>query len=365
MKADLHKNKIWILYVIVVLLAMSVAFMIGFRSVGERKQEYSDSHTTLNSNSLQTDRSLEEIFDSTRFESRFARTLYLLDLFKSTTIDELKSYWQQSFEHENSSLQEDIQRHIIARFTVLNSEQALTFVLNTVHETKRPELIEIVFGEWSLLDLEGAKRNLYKLDQNSQEVALASIVRSREDLSFAQMRELASDFDLEWVAFNVAAQYPNKTMFTDAKDEWYRFLKLYDEELNDLNESHSKTLMYLAYFWIRLKGVGAVDSIIDSLPDGFSIESVVEFVARRLQHNLPDLAIELVLSQLDGEQLSPHRELTVELFLKWMEIEPIKALQATMTIGALSFRRELQIQMLETIAQIDAYSLLKNMPMYL
>lgn len=364
MKTEPANKKALFLSYLGIVLATLVAFLLGLLIVpGEsRLVENSDSLAGVGLEPIA--QTLEESFDPTQFESRLARLVHLHDQFATATIEQLEHLWEQSKTLDLPFRQAEIHRNIMGRFAVHDPERALALIQAIDEDSHRIDLIEVVFREWARLDLEAAKAHAHTLDLNSRKVAVASMVRSREDFSLAQLRGFAREFDLEWIAFEIANQYSALPILDHADVEWNRFFKEQADNLHDVNGSQFKTFAYLSHCWILAEGVGIIDSMSSVLSEDFPFTSMIALVARQLQVNHPDTAAELIVAQLNRDSATIIQELAVELFSHWASVDFTSAVDATMNIAAPAFRRELQTRLLEQAAQQDAEGLLVDLQSY-
>lgn len=341
---------------IVLLVATIMTFLLGYMVANTSDDWTSSSVSKKNMNSHNTKPNLIEWFDSIQSKSRFVRNFQSLKLFSSATQIELENYWEQSFLISNQVFRADIQSSVIQRLAALDPRYALTVVKNETDDSRQPELIEIVFREWSIQNLNEALVVASSLDQTGLEVALRSILQTRDDLTFSENREIARQFDLEWIAFEILSQLSNST-FDAPDEEWYRFVNYFDE-FNVLSTSELHTLSYITYFWILRDGVAVVDSMMEILPADFLSKSMIEFIAHKLLSNQAELATNFLAALINRVDEKCYEDLALELFESWDRSWPVLALEATMKIEKQLFRRELQAHILEILAQDDEFDLL-------
>ena len=337
------------------------SYLIGYM-IASNSSKRMTSNTTSEGveNSPQILADFHELFDPSKFESRFERNAVLLKLLSQASSQELQQFWQKSVLVASSTIQADLQRGIIQRYAALDPPAALVFVNSNARDSIRPELIDIVFREWSFKNLEEATATVRNLKQTDREIAVASMVRTRDDLSFLQRRELASQFDLEWIAFEIASQNPGNTVLGDPAGEWYRYFENRFDATQELTSSESRTLFYITYFWILHDGINALDSMLSTLPEDFSRIAMTKFVASKLLQSRPDLATNYVIANVNRESEHEYQDLTLEIFEAWANLKPELALDATFMVEKHSFRRELQTSVLKTLAQDDEFDLLTN-----
>ena len=340
---------------------MSIAFVVGYMVANPHNQLPLHTESTEIGTSPSDVLNLPQKFALSQFQSPFERNTALLKLLDLANTSELQQYWQQSETMKSRTFQAEIQRSIVQRYAALDPGAALLFVESKSLDSLRPDLIEYVFREWSLQNLEEAKQALRKLAQPSLKIAVTSIVRTRDDLSFSQLREFARQFDFEWIVFEVISQKSDRAILAEPADEWYQFVKNRFDRFPDLSFSESRILSYLTYFWILNDGVDVLNAILETLPEDYSPKSMTEFVARKLLPNHPELALNFGSDLLNRDSDGSYRDLVIELFESRVKLHPLDALKATLNIEALSFRRELQTHLLQIAAQSDGFDLLTSL----
>ena len=357
----IHKP-LWILYLVTLISGIAGAFLIGNHFSRDRGEHPSTTTQTAVQYVLAQDApSLVEFISPQNFESRFERIRSLLKLLDLAETDELERYWEQSESLDLPSVRRQIQRRIIQRYAALDLNRSLIFVQNEAHDSVLPELVGIVFQEWSLVDLDEAINHVRNLDRASVKAAVKTIVRTRSDVSFARRRELAREFECEWIAFEVLNQTSDGPTLDDPRGGWYGFVEEFKDGLLDLNESQFRTLSYITYFWVLSGDESVMDSMSDTLPSDFALNLMMEFASRKLIVSHPSIAIDFVVELLNRDRESAYNELALDLFDQRANDEPIAAFEATLSIKADIFRYQVQKQILEVAARRNNFDLLSNL----
>ncbi len=312
--------------------------------------------------SIQTDatQALVEFLDNTTFDSHLDRTRLLYDLFASASTGTLQDYWEQAQNLELSDVRAEIQDVIIQRWSVLDPIAALDVIENEAPNARKHVLFDFVFHEWSLIDLENAIDHVRSLEKDTQQRAIASIVRAREDMTFEQRREIARQLDSEWVAIDVLRETTDLAVIDKPAQEWRSFIWENKDDLPNLSEAQNRMLGQLAYSWIVKDGVTAFEKMRHSLPADFSLLETTKFVSVELIDFSPQLAFDLVVAGKLREKETAYLQLAMDVITEWAKTDPSKAFDATGAVIEQAFQARLRHRLLWAWAQNNPDSLLNS-----
>ena len=371
MTTTFHRANPRVLFTLIAVVVAAVFFALGFLFASNSKFENSNVEAkdgTVLAQSTTTRSTLDEILPSfseilnpTQFESRFARINRLLEVLARANVNAIEAYWEQAKVIDAPKFQEELQQILVRRWAVLDPPGALNAVLRHSPRAHQLNLIKLVFLEWSLASLDEARSHVIGLDQESKEAAVSGMVLAREDLSVSERRQIAREFDCEWIAIEVLNRVSTQPVIPNPAAEWKNFVKTNTKEFPNLSNSQSRLLDYLVHAWIVQDGTDVITVISEDLPSDFSFYSTAEFVTSQLLLAHPQLAIEFAVELVSRDSDERFRELAVKLVGEWAESDAEAALESTVTVEARAFRRELQKRVLEEFAKSDPQGLLAQL----
>ena len=304
---------------------------------------------------------LKNFLNNSQFESLLTRTHALYDLFANGDKETIQDYWIQSQQLHASNVRNDIQRIIIQSWSTIDPVAALAAVVEReILDDTRAPMIELVFHEWSLVDLADAMYHIGNLDQEDKLRAVSGIVRSREDLSYQQRREIARELDCEWVALEVLRKSTDAFVIEDPAQEWTSYVWENKSDLQTLSDSQNRMLANLAYSWIVQDGVIAFEKMRHSLPSNFSLLATAKYVSSEIFETNPQLAFDLALTGTQRERETEYLQLAVDLIAKWAATDGRTAFDATDSVKARAFQLRLRQRVLWVWAQTTPQSLMNS-----
>lgn len=366
-----HRPQDLILFSLVVIVLAIGATTLGYLVGTGTKDHDSPESETLDfqiensnveeqKNQAGTTYTLVDFLDNTQFNSHLERSSALYDLFASIDMEMLQDYWEQTQNFEASPIRDQIQDVIIQRWSVLDPIGALAVIEQEALDARQQVLFEFVFHEWSLIDLENAVDYVSNLENDAQLQAIASIVRTREDMTNKQRREIARQFDCEWVAIDVLRETTDSVVIDKPAQEWRSFVWENRDELQNLSDAQNRLLEQLAYFWIVQEGVTAFEKMRHSLPSDFSLLETTRSVSSELVESNPQLAFDLVLAGKQREKETGYFQLAMDLITRWARTDARRAFDATSEVSGRSFQVRLRTRALWAWAQHNPESLLNN-----
>ena len=301
--------------------------------------------------------------DLTLFKSHFERTLTLNRLLKNATVEILQAYVEQSKSISAIHWRNTVQQAIFQRLASFNPKVALEQIDEMPIESQQP-LIQTIFQEWSLANLDPAIEQATQLDHTNKLSALEGILISTEHLTQAERRAIARRLGNEWLALEKIELEKGLELFEDPEREWNDFLSHNNNNLDSLDAAQSKMLVYIAMAWIARDGIEVFAKIRESFPNQYPLLETVSSIVNKLFPHHPQLALEMA-AHVEGIGYRQREELVSEILTPWAEIAPQEALEAVSRIDGRYLRRLFQSLVLETWAAKDAKTflgLIKNLP---
>lgn len=365
-------NKNWINLVIVVVVTTIVGFSAGYFFVDLSHSQIGASlmwEPPDRSAFAQPDRmsapdrsgrrdalvDVSDLEDLARFQSHFERTVTLNELLQSGTMDSLQVNLEQARSISSINLRESVQQAIFQRLATLNPKAALEQI-GEVPIENRQLLVQSVFEEWSLANLDQAIKEAQSLDSVGKLSALEGILVSTEHMTHEERRAIARRLGNEWLAVEGIEKGIDSELFEDPEREWSAYVSN-NEITQRLNHAQTKMLVYIASAWIARDGVEVFDRIRESFPSQYPLLETITSIVNNLFQRNPRVALEMV-ANVEGIGSRQRQELADEVLTQWAESAPQDALEAANRIKRRYLRRQLQAIVLETWASTDAHALL-------
>ena len=304
-------------------------------------------------------RSLQDLANPTQFNSHFERTGALFDLLARADNKTLHEYLVESKKLSTHHLRKQVQNVIIQRLSAIDPRDALAVVKREFSDDERRLFLTSIFEEWSAVNLPEAIIQAQGLDRESKEMAVASMVLSRDDLTLAERRDIARQSNSEWVAINVLSNASEHSIFIDPEQDWYTFIENNQDQFSNLSEIQTQAMGHILHAWIQRDGIEILDVVRSSVPSRFSMLETITFVTDQMVDTTPQLALDLALEMAaKDEQNQRFRYLARHLAGRWSESQPRRALDATLSVDGRSLRRMLQNSVVRQWAKQDPKSLL-------
>lgn len=300
---------------------------------------------------------VSDLEDLTRFQSHFERTVALNELLQGGTMDSLQANLEQSQSISSTNLRKSVQQAIVQRLATLNPKAALVQI-SEMPIGNRELLLQTVFEEWSLANLDQAIEEARSLDSAGKLSALEGILVSTEQMSHEERRAIARRLGNEWLEIERMEKEIGTEVFEDPEGEWSAFVRENDSSMQNLDEAQSKMLVFIASAWIERDGIEVFDRIRESFPSQYPLLETISTVVDELFERNPRLAMELA-TNIEGIGTGQRSNLTREILTRWAGSAPQDALETVNGIEGRYLRRELQSVVLETWATKDAHSLLR------
>ena len=298
---------------------------------------------------------MSDLKDLALFKSHFERTIALNQLLQNGTLNSLPTYLEQSNSISAIDWRNTAQQAIFQRLASLNPKVALEQIKEMPIEARQP-LLQTIFQECSLANLDQAIEYANQLDHKSKLSALNGILMSMEHLTQEERRAIARRLGNEWLALEKIELEKGLELFEDPEREWNHFLSSNDNNLNGLDKAQSKMLVYIATAWIARDGIEVFAKIRESFPNQYPLLETVSSVVNKLFPHHPQAALEMA-TQVEEIGHRQREELVSEILVPWAEIAPQEALEAVNRVEGPYLRRLFQSLVFETWAVQDAKTL--------
>ncbi|MCY3541838.1 MAG: hypothetical protein OXH31_08050 [Gammaproteobacteria bacterium] len=246
------------------------------------------------------------------------------------------------------------QEELDAEFLTLDSWNSFQNSSPTTDtETVVMPLVQGVFKEWALSDLDTAINNAKSLNEDAKNNALVGILASLSGESLATYRKIAKQLGHEKQGFDSYVMSYHAASVDDPKDSWAKVINLIDA---DSYEQH-QVLANIAVQWYEQDGIGVIEDINAGSLDESVKSSVVDAVLIAAAKVNPQEAFQYAQTlPSDGYFSRPMRE----VIRIWASTDPQAAFQAATSTAQSSQREYLQGTVLTVWASNDPYYVLEN-----
>ena len=305
---------------------------------------------------------VSDLEDLSQLKSFFERTVALDELLQNGTVESLQAYLEQSKSISAIQWRNSVQQAIFQRIATRDPMVALEQIDEMPIEARQP-LIQVIFQEWSLANLDQAIEQATQLDHRNKLSALEGILISMEHLTPEERRAIARRLGNEWLALEKIELEKGLELFEDPEREWNDFLS-HNNNLDSLDAAQSKMLVFIATAWIARDGIEVFATIRESFPAQYPLLETISSVVNEFFPHNPQLALEMAV-HVEGIGHRQREELVSEILIPWAEIAPQEALEAVNRIDGRYLRRLFQSLVFEIWASQDAKTflgLIKNLP---
>lgn len=214
-------------------------------------------------------------------------------------------------------------------------------------------LIQGVFKEWALTDLDAAIGNAKSLNEDARTNALVGILASLSGDSLATYRTIAQQLGNEKQGFNSYVMSYRSTTVDDPKDIWEEMITLVDPE----NFEQQQVLANIAVQWYEQDGIGVIEEINAGSLDATIASAAVDAVlSAAVKVNAEEAFQYAQTIPSDGYYSGPLRE----VIRSWASTDPQAAFEAATSIDQSAQREYLQGIVVTVWASNDPYYVLEN-----
>ncbi|MYD45723.1 MAG: hypothetical protein F4W92_05170 [Gammaproteobacteria bacterium] len=214
-------------------------------------------------------------------------------------------------------------------------------------------LIQGVFKEWALSDLDAAIDNAKSLKEDAGTNALAGILASLSGDSLATYRTIAKQLGHEKQGLDSYVMSYRSMKVDDPKDIWEDMINLVDPD----NFEQRQVLTNIAVQWYEQDGIGVIEEINAGSLDSSIKSAAVDAVLSAAVRVNPEEAFRYAQTiPSDGYYSGPLRE----VIRSWASTDPQAAYDAATSIDESGQREYLQGTVVTVWASNDPYYVLEN-----
>ena len=291
---------------------------------------------------------LDTTATSTQPKSRFTRNTTLYSILVRSDLKFLEEFFVDSQNLSNSIWRLEVQSAILKRLTTIDSTKALDLATQIPVE-QRQELLESIFREWSLLNLDDAVGAGSLLDFPDREIALKAIVQARADLPEEKLRAIGQRFGSEKYASRLIEMSRAMELVDTPHLAW-------EAMVGDGLDIRFRldSAVELAKTWVSKDGVGVLREILETNADTRGVSAFDLVIVRSVARENP----EEVFRQAAIDPDPPF--LLTEIASVWAETDPVNALSGVSSLDDASERYWLTREIMETWSEINPQELLER-----
>ncbi len=298
--------------------------------------------------SLEIDRDLHDLAQVT---DGFLRNTALHLRLSQSDEKELIGLLTQAAQISRKNVREEITYLIAHRMSTLNP----LVILRQVDELQldnRSALIALTFSEWSRGNLDAAIDHARSLDSIDKLSALNGILRSRDDLSDDQHRDIAVQLGIKHFSMDMLSRFGGRELFESPDLMWNQLANDAQSDLSQIG-----TLIGVAEDWIERDGLSAIEQIYSLTTDW---QILMPVLSSALHHSTladPQETFEHAL-QLDFDT---GHFLVSAIAQSWATVDPQTALEAVTLVESNALQTELRDYIVRIWGSKDPHGLLGSM----
>ncbi|MYD46387.1 MAG: hypothetical protein F4W92_08555 [Gammaproteobacteria bacterium] len=309
---------------LVVGITLGILAVMVIQKLGSSNDQTSDDDTQLDSHQYLTKSVDSGLLENSVEVGKFEEILQHRSVFDQITAlrislsfateEELKEWWIQSQEIERKSHRESLQDVIARKLATINPQHALQYI-KEVTKFQSEDLLRSVFAEWSALQLDAAVEAAGTLSVYERNVALQSILETRDDLSESELHSIAARLDGEHTLLQLVSEAKASDSIANPMESWNLLLN------DDVDDSlQTEALAVVAMAWRAEVGFEVLLSIASDIEDFWDQRRLIDLIVQE------DPAGALEYAQgLSQRELS---DLSSQVVAAWARIDALAALAA-------------------------------------
>ncbi len=268
--------------------------------------------------------------------------------FSQATEQELKEWWSQSKSIKRASQREIAQQVILRSLTAINPQEAFRRI-DEVSILQSDAALKIVFSEWAVLHLEDAIDAAATLVSSQRNVALQTILETRDDLPENERLSIARQLESEKTFLRLLSDSKVSEKIGEPERSWEILL---NDNVDNILQT--ETLTKVAEAWREQIGLEVLSKIYQIGVDDYRIRPpLVEAIAQ----GDPESALEYARSLSDEQEQSYLSERIVRV---WARTDALAALSAVSTFEPASLVSELEEEIAGVWARSNPSEMIEN-----
>ena len=281
--------------------------------------------------------------------STFQRNQLLFSLLEDANEYDLLEILRVSEDIERNSYRTAIQTATIRKFATIDPNHALHWI-SKIPRVRRDPLLEGVFHEWSLSNLDESVQGAKSLIGSDRSIALVSILSTRSDLPATVLLDIGRELEIEEIALQYISSVQTLRLLKEPSSAWEA---LANDNLDDSIQLDS--LKLVASAWKDTDGFDVLlhaSALFPHTQHRSALSSVVEAVA--------GTEIEAAFSYLRMLRRQERGELPVALAMVAARTDPQVAIEQISLWSDEPILLQLQQAVTNTWARTDPRSMLEQ-----
>ncbi len=354
-------------YLIGVVIGVSVSLLAwfafltveGWVNPGDEALSSDNSDTDRNSESGQEGASSsrsdlgKDLAELTQFKSDFARSVALYALLEQSDRTELIDLATRSTSIDHSSRRRSTQVAIGRKIATVDPQLALETAMD-VPKSTRAGLLSGIYHEWSTANLDEAIASAQTLDTAAAQIALQTILETRNDLSDSLRREIAGQFGREEFAYRLITEQTAALHADNPESAWQVLL---DDDID--NAYQLRELRQASLGWVDRDGL----SVLSDLFSGPN-ESLDAYVRSELIRSIVEVDPLAAFNHVVALPSEERKFLLSSIMRVWARIEPQVAFEAAGKIEPVSEAESLVRDVVFSWARNDPHEVLSGLEQF-
>ncbi len=301
---------------------------------------YQDSNLGSGSFTLPNPEGIDEL---TKIKSEFLRSVVLRRMLANTDVQGVVRLFDQAKKVTHPNLRSRLQTTLVQKLTTLDPQQSLNIALD-VPTLNRSRLVEAVFIEWFISDLDEAVKTASSLDYSERLVALKTLVQIRDDLPSSELQKFADDLGHGGRFRGLVEELTERSAYIDPRSSWNAL-----SEDPWLDSTQKFVFLDIARAWIDADGRQALFEIADSIQNHATRVDLIERLIDEIAETDPEEAFwyaKNLYGQTDGSVF-------YDAVREWAKSDPRAALEAVSQLDSHMQRLKLQYTIATSWARND------------
>ncbi|MCY4143228.1 MAG: hypothetical protein OXG08_06015 [Gammaproteobacteria bacterium] len=301
---------------------------------------YQDSNLGSGSFTLPNPKGIDEL---TKIKSEFLRSVVLRRMLANTDVQGVMRLFDQAKKVTHPNLRSRLQKTLVQKLTTLDPQQSLNIALD-VPTLNRSRLVEAVFIEWFISDLDEAVKTASSLDYSERLVALKTLVQIRDDLPSSELQKFADDLGHGGRFRGLVEELTERSACIDPRSSWNAL-----SEDPWLDSTQKFVFLDIARAWIDADGRQALFEIADSIQNHATRVDLIERLIDEIAETDPEEAFwyaKNLYGQTDGSVF-------YDAVREWAKSDPRAALEAVSQLDSHMQRLKLQYTIATSWARND------------
>ncbi|MCY3883879.1 MAG: hypothetical protein OXG24_03075 [Gammaproteobacteria bacterium] len=284
--------------------------------------------------------------------SRFERQLALYQHLQNVSEKDLTDSFQRLQHLEPNSIRFEAESLFLQKWATLDPPAALAAV-EGFPEVRHRELLKLIFDEWFASDLATAIDHASHWSHHTKQMVFEVSILPRNDLDRRDKLEIASQFDIEYIANSLIEEAEESAPIVHAEAYWRSFST---SNRNVFADTNPLQLEKIARSLVEEMGPAAFSLVDETTPNVDDKVLILPLVAYQIADTYPQEAFQQVLDRTPRPR---EPDMLWGVVWNWAFSSPEEAFRAVSDIKSRKKRANLQASVLDVWAgDIDSRRLL-------